>query len=143
MTFTAHQHLEEIARFEKQIIPEGGFDHRAHVRTAWCYLHAAEPFQASARFVSALRRLTKALGAADKYHATITGFFLWLISERIANNPGEDWEQFERNNPDLFEQPKALLAAHYSDRRLNSALARRQFLLPDGVASNRLRSTAA
>jgi hypothetical protein len=120
-----------IEAFEAGTLDPAAFDHEAHVRIAWSLLGQDELPAATVRFASALRRLTLKWGVEDKYHETITVFFMALIAERRAARPGVSWPSFRAANPDLVETPGELLAACYSDRRLQSTLARRQFLLPD------------
>jgi len=135
---------QAVEDFEAGCVDPAAFDQAAHVRIAWCYLRLHPPFEAIRRFSAALEALTRRLGVADKYHATITGFFLLLIAERMALEPAADWEAFRDGNGDLFHGSGALLRSHYSRDRLDSATARRQFLLPDlARAPASGRSTAA
>lgn len=125
---------EAIAAFENGAIDSQRFDHAAHVRIAWCYLRRHPPLPAISRFLEALERLTERLGARDKYHATVSVFFMLLIAERMAAAPAADWAAFRAANADLIRGAATLLRAHYSEARLQSALARSQFLLPDRAA---------
>lgn len=125
----------EIEAFERGEADATDFDHAAHVRIAWCYLICFDVLEATCRFSRALERLTVRLGAADKFHATVSGFFMLLIAERIAHRPVAGWAAFRDANPDLFADAGALLRARYTPARLSSALARGQFLLPDRAAA--------
>ncbi|HLU05862.1 MAG TPA: hypothetical protein VKZ91_04845 [Woeseiaceae bacterium] len=122
--------VEEVRLFEAGETDPGSFDHEAHVRVAWSYLHRYPAAIAIARFTSALRSLTTRLGANDKYHETISWFFLIVIAERRAACPNGDWQSFKKVNRDLFDG-SALLRRYYSRDRLDSPDARRVFLLPD------------
>jgi hypothetical protein len=126
---------EEVRLFEAGDIDPRGFDHEAHVRVAWSYLQQYPAAIAIARFTSALRTLTIRLGASDKYHETISWFFMIVIAERRAACPHNDWRSFKRANRDLFEG-STLLRRHYSRDRLWCEDARRYFLLPDLVPGN-------
>ena len=64
-----------------------------------------------------------------KYNATITITFLSLIAERRSQSDSSDLGSFLASNPDLLE--KDVLKGWYSEERLNSPLAREQFLLPN------------
>jgi len=121
----------DAAAFEAGAFDAAEFDHAAHVHVAWCYLRQYEFTEALRRFTRALRALTLRLGAPDKYHETITWFFMILIAERRARAPEQDWQAFSRHNADLVTGGSALLHRHYTEQRLRSTLARRQFLLPD------------
>lgn len=124
----------DVAAFEAGSFDPSAFDHPAHVRVAWAYLQQCELGEAIRRFTGALRALTVRLDMSGKYHETITWFFMIVIAERVARHPGADWEAFRRRNPDLFRGGD-LLRRHYSEERLRSLLARRQFLLPDNPAN--------
>jgi hypothetical protein len=121
---------KEVRRFEAGDIDRRKFDHEAHVRVAWSYLQQYPAAVAILKFTSALRSLTIRLGASDKYHETISWFFMLVIAERRAACPHADWQGFRSANDDLFEGA-ALLKRYYSKGRLDSADARRHFLLPD------------
>jgi hypothetical protein len=90
-----------IEAFEASDVDPARFDHEAHVYVAWLYLAGHDRETAIVRFDAALRRLTRKIGATDKYNATITWLFLLLIDER--NRDGEDWPTFRVRNTDLFE----------------------------------------
>ncbi len=128
-----------VEAFEDGDIDPERFDHAAHLYTAWLYLEAY-PEEASDRFVAALKRLTVKLGAPDKYHDTITRFYLAMLAERREQSPDSDWQVFRRNNRDLFDRSSDILARHYSAARLGSDAARRTFLLPDRVIARPARS---
>jgi len=122
-----------IQAFEAADIDADAFDHESHVYLAWLYVQEFELAQAIARFDAALRRLTAKLGAAGKYHATITWLFLLLISERSEDD--EDWTTFRARNSDLVVDGRSALRRYYSEGRLFSDRARRQFVLPDRVGA--------
>lgn len=118
-----------IEEFEKSCINEADFDHAAHVQVAWLYL-AQFPFsEAIIRFDAALRRLVAKMGAENKYHATLTWFFLLLIAEK--SRPGESWQEFSRNNSSLLTDSEATIGRYYTNARLFSDSARQHFVLPD------------
>ena len=123
-----------LVDFENSRIDPAAFDHNAHVYAVWLYMQAFNATEASQRFDDALRRLLQKLGESDKYHATITWFFLYLIAERYREN--ESWREFSRRNDDLTSRRQVLLTSHYSQQRLSSVLARQQFLLPDIAESH-------
>ena len=118
-----------IEKFEAGQIDPEHFGHAAHVYVAWLYVNRYGADAALPRFDSALRRLTERLGVPDKYHATITGFLLTLIAQRVGDN--DTWSEFRTNNADLILDCRSVLSIYYSDSCLNSSAARRQFLQPD------------
>jgi hypothetical protein len=122
---------DAIAAFEDGTIDAIHFDHLAHVHMAWCYARRFGALQGTTLFAAALQRLTAKLGQARKYHETITGFLMLLIAERCALDACGDWARFKTRNADIVKDFRRLLDLCYSPERLNSTLARRQFLLPD------------
>ena len=125
-----------LAEFESAALDPGTFTHELHVYCAWQMLKVCPPEIAFGRYAAALKRITTKFGATDKYHETITGFFLFLIAERHSTMTNAGWSAFRDSNRDLFDDASALLRQHYSAERLESRLARRQFLLPDRDAVN-------
>jgi hypothetical protein len=121
----------DVRAFEAGEVDPQQFDHAAHVRVAWSYLQLFPTAVAIAKFTSALRSLTVRLGVPQKYHETVSWFFMIVIADRLAAATAGDWETFRRENGDLLENASALLKRHYSKSRLDSAEARRRFLLPD------------
>ena len=122
-----------IEEFESGEFDVAAFGHEAHVYVAWSYLRETDLLDAIARYRSALRQLTRRLGAEGKYHETITWFYLVAIAERQASDPVADWPTFKRANPDLLAVGGQWLCSYYSPKRLASMQARSSFLLPDRV----------
>jgi len=118
-----------IAGFEAAALESGTFHHAEHVRVAWLYFQRYEPAAALERFATKIRALVTALGAADKYHETITWAYLLLIRERLV--PGESWEAFAAGAEDLLDPKGAVLRRYYSPQVLASDRARGRFVLPD------------
>ena len=118
-----------IERFESGDIEADLFDHEAHVYVAWLFVTKFDLATAVSRFESGLRRLTTELGVPNKYHATITWFFMLLIAEQSRTDEG--WSAFKARNPDLISESKTTLNRYYSRARLFSDTARNQFVLPD------------
>ena len=123
----------DLEEFESAALDPEAFDHQAHVYVAWSLLEQGDLPEATQRFTSALKRLTRQHGIEGKYHETISCFYMTLIAERRALQDQEDWPSFSRGNPDLLMNAGELLKSYYSSERLHSPLACRQFLLPDRV----------
>lgn len=121
---------ELVAALEAGTLPPGAFDHRAHVRAARHYLmHMSLP-QAAHRFRNVLQAYVSGVGAADKFHLTMTYALMHLIHARMQG-AATDWDSFAAANADLFANARALLARHYSNGRLMADKARRTFVEPD------------
>jgi hypothetical protein len=124
----------DIGAFEAGDINPEEFSHEAHLFIAWSYLQCGDLKSATIRFTVALRRLVTKLGVPGKYHETVTLFFMIVIAERKQLNSSTGWTEFKQQNPDLFKGAKIFLSSYYTKERLESDLARKQFLLPDRIA---------
>jgi hypothetical protein len=122
---------ELIQRFEADTAPENSFHHADHVRLAFAYLSLGPVLQALGRFCCALKGYAAARGKARHYNETITHAYFFLIRERMARAPGDDWEDFARRNSDLLIWKNGILTRYYHDATLQSDLARTVFVFPD------------
>ena len=119
---------EFAAAFERCEVES--FHHRDHVRLAWIYLRDLPLLGALARFTTSLKRFAAHNGRPELYHETITWAYLLLIHERMEKNGAIDFETFATENPDLLEWKPSVLDRYYDQATLDSALARRTFLMP-------------
>jgi len=119
-----------IENFEQGKLEQ--FHHSDHLRMAFEYLCRYPALEALGRFSDTLRRFAAAQGKPHLYHETITWAYVLIIRQRMAEsaNP-RDWNEFARNNPDLFVWKKEILSRYYSEELLNSDLARKVFIFPD------------
>ncbi len=124
-----------IAAFESGSLAATEFDHRAHVRLGWLYLRNMPMAEAIDRFVAGLKAFTRRCGAEDKYHETITWFYLLLIADRQARDQADSFDDFIAANSDLVTDTKAMLTRYYRQETLQAQSARRHFLLPDNFAA--------
>jgi hypothetical protein len=123
---------EFLAAFEAGRIPAP--DHAAHVRAAYALLRQCSFPEALTRLAAALQRIARAAGRAERYHETVTVANLALIQRHLdERGAGDGWEDFTRRNPELFD--RRLLQHFYPAAVLESAQARRIFLLPTGRSS--------
>jgi hypothetical protein len=129
---------EELIRcFENDAIPADSFHHADHVRLAFAYLCEYPVLRALEKFADALKRFAAARGKTQLYNETITCAYFFLIRERMAGCEGVGWEQFARENPDLFSWKDGILGRYYRHETLQSDLARKVFLFPDKANSGR------
>ena len=125
-TETTAADLKLLENFENCSHPN--LTHEEHVQLGYLYLRDAPLIEVLIDFPPKLRRYAENKGADNLYHETITWAFLALIHERLQTGPSHSWHAFSAANPDLFE--RGLLERYYTTERLDSALARRVFLLP-------------
>jgi hypothetical protein len=107
-------------------LPPDQFHHAEHLAVASYFAATLPPRQALERLRIALRRYAAFQGKADRYHETITRFWLALVYTHQADSPAA-----------LANQVVAACAAmnrierHYSKARIRSAEARAGWIAPD------------
>jgi hypothetical protein len=111
-------------------LPPAQFNHLGHVRLAWLNLRRLPFEQAVASSCATIRAYATHLGAAGKFHWTITEALLHLLSAAGAARAA-DWTSFAAAHPELVLHARAALARHYSDACLASAAARAAVVAPD------------
>jgi hypothetical protein len=119
-----------VQAFETAQIDAAKFRHREHLYVAWCYLRSLPFEDASARYVRALRQLTAALGAPQKFHATISWAYLVLLNEALERWPEAGFDELMAKNPRLLDHRTGAISALYERSQLDSDDARRRFVLP-------------
>jgi len=113
---------------ERGEIPNKDFHHASHLHVAWVYLAESSSVQQAAnRMRDTLRRLAAAAGKPEKYHETITLFWVHLLAH--ASKCGERLEEIVHANPQLLE--KTFPLTYYSAERLFSDEARTSWVEPD------------
>jgi hypothetical protein len=117
-----------LARFLRAEQAPESFHHRDHLAVAHAMLGLMPLADAGPLYARGLKAIAGRAGRPQAFHETLTVAYLALIAERIAEGPGADFAGFLKANPDL-EDP-AILGRWYEAPRLNSDLARRQFILP-------------
>ena len=121
-----------LTAFAQGTLLEEPFNHAEHIRLAWLHLKRWPFADALLRFDTGLRAVVARKGVTDKYHATITWYFLVLVHERwVRCGRPAVWSSFAEANPDLLEKGGRLLHTYYRPETLNSELAREVFVLPD------------
>jgi len=106
------------------------FHHASHLHVAWVYLTESSSVQQAARKMrNTLRRFAAAAGKPEKYHETITLFWVHLLSRAQAAGRAERLEDIVHANPQLLEKNFPL--AYYSTQRLFSDEARVSWMEPD------------
>ena len=120
-----------LADFEGCRVEPAAFDHRAHIRLAYCYLaeHDAE---------HALTRMRRSLQAfiehnripISKYHETLTHAWILAVRHFMATSPvASSAADFIASNPRLLDSK--IMLTHYSTEVLFSPEARARFVEPD------------
>ena len=106
------------------------FHHVSHLHVAWAYLaESSSVQQAASKMCHTLRRVAADAGKPDKFHQTITLFWLHLLSHIYAAHRGKPLEDVVHANPQLLEKNFPL--TYYSGERLFSEEARISWVEPD------------
>ena len=121
----------ELARaFERGDIGNAAFHHDSHLRVAWAYLREnASPARATERMAASLREFAAVAGKPEKYHHTLTVFWVHAMALAGSSMQGRDAADVLRAYPCLLD--KDLPLAFYSRERLFSEAARLSWVAPD------------
>jgi hypothetical protein len=121
---------EFLAAVEGATWPGERFGHREHVRLAWLYLRRHGPEEGYARIRGTIQRYATALGAAGKYHETVTRAWSAHVYRALRETPElEPFSAFQEAHPGLRDG--GLLARHYRKETLTSEAAKREWVAPD------------
>ena len=106
------------------------FHHLSHLHVAWVYLSESSGVdEAVDKMRNTLRRFAASAGKPEKYHETITLFWVRLLAAIRSARSGETLEQIVQKDPRLLEKDFPL--SYYSADRLFSDDARRSWVEPD------------
>ena len=126
-----------VEKFEAQSIAGGDFNHRNHLRVAWYYLNHYSITAARERVHQGLIKLTKVLGAEEKYHRTMTDFFIdYLLQVKWYLNT-DTWDDVEARCDFLLKDARALIRIYYSESVIVSEQARKEYVEPDRLPLDR------
>lgn len=120
-----------LARFLDCTLAPEHFKHVGHVRLAWIHLQRHDFDEAVARTCSGIRAYATHLGAAAKFHWTITEALMHLLRAGGAADRRIEWPAFLDANAGLVADARARVGLHYSQHLLDSAEARQHFVAPD------------
>jgi hypothetical protein len=100
------------------------------LHVAWVYLEESSSVQQAAnKMRDTLRRFAEAAGKPEKYHETITLFWVHLLSRAHGTKHGKRLEEIVHANPQLLEKNFPL--AYYSAELLFSDEARTSWVEPN------------
>jgi len=119
-----------LSAFEDLTFPVELFHHREHIRVAWLYLKSSDATRAAERMFIGIRRFANHHGATQKYHHTLTLFWMRLVAvAMVETQEGCSFEEFFATNSELGD--KNLIVKYYSQDLLQSAEAREGWVEPD------------
>jgi hypothetical protein len=118
-----------LATFEAGKIANQDFHHRDHLRLAWIQIRRLGPEGAAQAVAGAIRNFAAHHGHADRYHETMTLFWVRVVGMGINRHPGLAFDDLLAAEPHLLE--KNLPFRHWSRERMGSDEAKRQWTEPD------------
>jgi len=118
-----------LAAFHAGQIGNHDFHHRDHLRLAWIQIRRLGLERASDAVVLSIRQFAARQGHADRYHETMTRFWVRVVAMGINRHPTLPFDDLLATEPHLLD--KTLAFAHWSRERMASDEARRQWMEPD------------
>ncbi len=126
-----------VEKFEKNQFAAGDFYHLEHLLIAWHYVCHEPLVIAKQKFHKGVFRLVTKLGAQDKYHRTLTDFFLDYLAHLRWYLGTDNWQAVEKACPLIIKDAKKVVAFYYSDEVIWSDEARLGFVEADKMILDR------
>jgi hypothetical protein len=123
---------EFLKLFHEGALTGDEFRHRGHLRLAWLVLSRHTKSEAEQIVAGEIRRFAVANGASNRYHDTLTRFWVRLLSHAMENAP-EARNIDELLNVFPFLLDKSLPYRHWRGETFNSDPARTGWVEPDLV----------
>src|SRR5262249_15248094 len=115
------------------MLSPASFHHRDHLRLAWCLLRQSSIEAAMGTITEGIRRFATQRGQVDKYHETLTQFWVRIVGHVVNTRPDiTAFEQFLATFPHLLD--KDLPFHHWRRETMRSQTARAHWVEPDLVA---------
>jgi hypothetical protein len=122
--------VELTRALERGEIVNENFHHASHLHVAWVYLsESLSVKEAAGKMRDTLRRFASSAGKLEKYHETITLFWVRLLVGAHVAAASKSLEEIVYANPRWLEKDFPL--AYYSAERLFSDRARSSWVEPD------------
>jgi hypothetical protein len=124
---------EFLRAFFDLSLPNSAFRHRDHLRLAWLVVRREGAEAAEEVVAGGIRRFAAAHGHADRFHATLTRFWVRLVAHAMQAGPaGADFEAVLSAHPLLLDPLTPL--RHWSRDVLFGVEARAAWRAPDVAA---------
>ena len=118
-----------FAAFTAGQIANYDFHHRDHLRLAWIQIRRLGLPRASEAVTAAIQQFAARHGHGDRYHETMTRFWLRVVGMGITRHPTLAFDELLAAEPHLLD--KNLPYGHWSRERMGSAEARQRWVEPD------------
>lgn len=111
-------------------LPPTQFHHRDHLRLAWVLVRLSGEDEATRRITSGIHYFATMHGQAEKYHETMTRFWVRIVAHAVAAQPTiTTFDDFLAAYPFLLE--KDLPYRHWRRETMLSPDARARWVEPD------------
>ncbi len=118
-----------LAAFTAGEIANQDFHHRDHLRLAWIQIRRLGLPHALEAVTAAIRQFAAGHGHGDRYHETMTRFWLLVVAMGISRHPTLAFDKLLAAEPHLLD--KNLPYRHWSRERMGSEDARQRWVEPD------------
>lgn len=121
---------EFLRAFADGTIANHEFRHRDHLRLAWLQVTRLGTEDAAEAVTQGIRRFAAAQGVPDKYHETMTQFWVRVVAYMATARPDlDEFDLFLEAFPQLLD--KGLPLRHWERETLMSPAARAAWVEPD------------
>ncbi len=122
-----------VTAFLSGSLPPTQFHHRDHLRLTWALVRLTGVEAAMKRITSGIRYFATQHGQAEKYHETMTRFWVLLVGHMVAARPDiTTFDEFLAAFPMLLD--KDLPYRHWRRETMLSSDARAHWVEPDILA---------
>jgi hypothetical protein len=128
---------EFLAAFEAGRIANQSFHHRDHLRLAWIQIRRLGLERASESITAAIRHFAAHHGQENRYHDTMTRFWLRAVAIGIDRHPDLTFDDLLIAESHLLD--KNLPFLHWSRQRMSSDDARGHWIEPDLISMPQIR----
>jgi hypothetical protein len=122
---------EFLHAFETATLPRPEWTHAAHLRMAYLYLRRLPISDALPIICTGIRRYNEAQGNFTGYNECVTVAFSRLVASRLAARSAPTFEDFRRDNSDLFADGVRVLLRYYGYPVWKDPESREKFLEPE------------
>jgi hypothetical protein len=122
---------ELIIQFKSYHLSPALFTHEVHLRIAWLYLTIYGLDKGIYTIRRDLKSYVHNLGAADKYHETLTIAASHAVHHFMQKSKAATFEEFISQNTRLMTHFDELINSHYSRNIFTDQEARSRYFEPD------------
>ena len=122
--------VDFLRLFHESVLSSEEFRHRGHLRLAWLVLSRHQKNEAESILAREIRRFAIANGASNRYHDTLTRFWVRIVGHALENAPDtQSIDELLTRFPFLLD--KGLPYLQWRVETFNSDRARAGWVEPD------------